>query len=195
VVPPAPKTPRRRKRARGAGAAVLALIALSGGRAAAKPAAKLVAGIADYVADRNAVLVENLPIDPPKGTYVLVSSAGPIGALALDRTSPHQGGCPYDAELHLIDPPASPPTGVLAVVGPIDPSSPTPPRLIDRGPPLAIDLDGDGKPDLRVETSTVHGRFVHGIAGVSSTTTLSARTGTRWTKTATCRWKTTDTID
>jgi hypothetical protein len=207
VLPTAPKAPKSakpsKKKPRGAGALVLAAVALGGAHADAKPAPKPIAGWADYNADHNQVLAHELPADPPAGTYVLITAAGSIGVLAFDHTEPLQnaGGCPYEAELHLVDPPASLPAtvGGFAVVGPIDPGAAAAPKLLaddalgvpgPRGvsPRRAIDLDGDGKADLVFEETSKRGPFVNGVADVSATASVWARSGARWSRTSHCAW-------
>ena len=208
VVPAAPKTPRAKKKGRGAGALVLAALALAGGHAEAKPAPELAAGWADYLPDKNQVLAHDLAVAPAAGAYLLISSAGPVGVLALDRTRSNGGGCPYEAELHLVDPPASPPatSGGFAVLGPIDPSSSATSTLLARdalgvagpagvSPRIAIDVDGDRKADLITAVASTHGAYVHGVAKGTATVDVWSRAGKRWSRAYRCRYPTTSYIE
>jgi AcrR family transcriptional regulator len=206
VLPPAPKAPRapRTKKGRGAGALVLAAIALGGAHADAKP--KLVAADANYDRDKNFVSIASLAVDPAGGTFVLVSDEGPVGVLAVDRSSPDKGGCPYEVELHLVDPPAKPSAGRVAVVGPIDLASTARPRLLalnalgvapPKGvsPLVAIDLDGDGVVDLLSSYTESPGHYVAGAAKGTASIDMWTRAGKRWTRSVQCKYSTTFTIE
>jgi AcrR family transcriptional regulator len=199
VAPAKPATPRRR--GKGKSALVLALVGLGAGRAAAKPAPKLVAATAE-LRGRD-VLVERIATPLPDGAYVLIGGQGPIGALALDHASDRDAGCPYTASLHLADDPPAGASEALVIVGPIDPARADHARIVDalgvRGPrgvspDRAIDLDGDGKADLIVETRSYHGRFHQGVAPVWDSVAVWARAGARWSRTAYCRKDGIDTI-